>query len=238
LAAPPDSVRAERPAELGIEDPEVSRPWTWRMLLANETFWAMALCILLSSYYWYFVLTWVPSYLIMSRGFSTLGMGRVLSTALFTMAAVNVIAGAAADRLAARIGVFRARLWFGVLGYVGTGAILLLLVTNRSWSLPILAFSLCATGIGNSTYWTIIQHASPEKMVGRSVGFLNTVSVAAGAVAPIVTGWILGPQKHFGPAIIVAGVCPVLAALCLLVAGSKGLAKIKSLLAGEAYSEN
>ncbi|HZT70860.1 MAG TPA: MFS transporter [Terriglobia bacterium] len=238
LAAPPDSVRAERPAELGIEDPEVPRPWTWRMLLANETFWAMALCILLSSYYWYFVLTWVPSYLIMSRGFSTLGMGRVLSTALFTMAAVNVIAGAAADRLAARIGVFRARLWFGVLGYVGTGAILLLLVTDRSWSLPILAFSLCATGIGNSTYWTIIQHASPEKMVGRSVGFLNTVSVAAGAVAPIVTGWILGPQKHFGPAIIVAGVCPVLAALCLLVAGSKGLAKIKSLLAGEAYSEN
>jgi MFS transporter, ACS family, D-galactonate transporter len=236
FAAPSDGTSAARRAERAADDLATPRTWTWRMLLINRTFWAMSLSIFLSSYYWYFVLTWVPSYLILSRGFSTLGMGRVLSTALFTMAIVNVLAGAAADRLAARIGVFRARLWFGVLGYAGTAAILLLLVTDRSWALPILTFSLCATGIGNSTYWTITQHASPKSMVGRSVGFLNTVSVAAGAAAPVITGWLLGPQKHFGPAIVVAGVCPVLAAVCLLAAGAQGLAGIKVLLAGEVYS--
>ena len=74
-------------------------------------------------------------------------------------------------------------------------------------------------------------------MVGRSVGFLNTVSVLGGVLAPVITGWLLGPQKHFGPAIVVAGVCPVLAAVCLVVAGSKGLAQIKSLLAGKVYTE-
>jgi MFS transporter, ACS family, D-galactonate transporter len=237
FAAPPDGTRAERQAAREAENLAAPRRWTWRMLLTNGTFWAMAVAILLSSYYWYFVLTWVPSYLTLSRGFSTMGMGRVLSTALFAMAIVNVIAGAAADRLAARIGVFRARLWFAVLGYIGTGAILLLLATDRSWSLPILAFSLCATGIGNSTYWTMTQHASPRNLVGRAVGFLNTVSVLGGVLAPVVTGWLLGPQKDFGPAIIVAGVCPVLASVCLLAAGSKGLSRIKSLLAGEAYSE-
>ena len=237
LAAPSDGTRAERQAQKAEDDLAEPRRWTWRMLLANKTFWAMSLSILLSSYYWYFVLTWVPSYLILARGFSTLGMGKVLSTALFTMAIANVVAGATADKVAARIGVFRARLWFGVVGYVGTAAILLLLVTDRSWALPILTFSLCSTGIGNSTFWTITQHASPKNMVGRTVGFLNTVSVAAGAAAPVITGWILGPQKHFGPAILVAGVCPVLAAACLLAAGSKGLARMKSLLAGEAYAD-
>ncbi len=237
FAAPSDGTRAERQTVRAAEDLAAPRRWTWRMLLANKTFWAMSLSILLSSYYWYFVLTWVPSYLILSRGFSTIGMGKVLSTALFTMAIVNVVAGAAADRVAARIGVFRARLWFGVVGYAGTAALLLLLVTDRSWALPILTFSLCSTGVGNSTFWTITQHASPKNMVGRTVGFLNTVSVAAGAAAPVITGWILGPQKHFGPAILVAGVCPVLAAACLLVAGSKGLSQMKSLLAGEAYAE-
>ena len=80
------------------------------MLLRNGTFWAMALATLLASYYWYFVLTWVPSYLILSRGFSTLGMGRVLSTALFTMAVVNVVAGAAAGAaMLARPGLLRAK---------------------------------------------------------------------------------------------------------------------------------
>jgi ACS family D-galactonate transporter-like MFS transporter len=207
------------------------------MLLANRTFWAMSLSILLSSYFWYFVLTWVPSYLILSRGFSTLEMGRVLSTALFTMAIVNVLAGAAVDKLAGRIGVFQARLWFGVVGYIGTAAILLVLVTDRSWVLPILTFAMCATGIGNSNFWTITQHASPKNMVGRTVGFLNTLSCVAGAVAPVITGLILGPQKHFGPAILVAGACPVLAAVCLLAAGSRGLARIKALFAGEVYAD-
>ena len=237
FAAPPDMSRAERQAAKKLNEAAAPRPWTWNMFLGNGTFWAMALATLLASYYWFFVLTWVPSYLVISRGFSTLEMGKVLSTALLIMAGVNVVSGKAADRLAAAVGVFRARLWFAVLGYVGTGALLLLLVTGREWSLPILTFSLCATGIGNSTYWTIVQHASPEHLVGRAVGFLNTISVLGGVLAPIVTGWLLGPQKHFGPAIFVAGVCPVLAAFCLLVAGSKGLAGVKSLLAGELYTE-
>jgi MFS transporter, ACS family, D-galactonate transporter len=238
FATPSDGTRAARQAAKAADDLAAPRRWTWRMLLGSGTFWAMSLSILLSSYYWYFVLTWVPSYLILSRGFSTLGMGRVLSTALFTMAVVNVLAGAAADKLAARIGVFQARLWFGVLGYLGTAAILLLLVMpGRSWTLPVLTFSLCATGIGNSNYWTITQHASPKNLVGRVVGFLNTISVAAGASAPLITGLLLGPQKHFGPAIFVAGVCPAVAGVCLLAAGSKGLTRMKTLLAGEAYAD-
>jgi len=237
FAAPSDGTRAARQAEKAADDLAAPRQWTWRMLLANRTVWAMSLSILLSSYYWYFVLTWVPSYLILARGFSTLGMGRVLSTALFTMAVVNVLAGAAVDKLAARIGVFRARLWFGVIGYAGTAAILLLLVTDRSWALPILTFSMCATGIGNSNFWTITQHASPKNMVGRTVGFLNTLSCVAGAAAPVITGLLLGPQKQFGPAILVAGVCPVLAAVCLFAAGSRGLSRMKALFAGEVYAD-
>jgi ACS family glucarate transporter-like MFS transporter len=238
FAAPPDGTRAVRQAEKAADDLAAPRRWTWHMLLTNQTFWAMSLSILLSSYYWYFVLTWVPSYLILSRGFSTLGMGRVVSTALFTMAVVNVLAGSAVDKLAARIGVFRARLGFAVVGWAGTAAILLLLVTpDRSWALPILTFSMCATGIGNSNFWTIAQHVPPKNLVGRTIGYLNTLSQVAGMAAPVITGWILGPQKHFGPAIFVAGVCPVLAAGCLLAAGSKGLEWMKAFLAGKDYPD-
>lgn len=234
FAVPSDGTAARRPQEHKSEGIAVPRRWTWRLLMARRTFWAMSVAILLSSYYWYFVLTWIPSYLILARGFSTVGMGSVVSTALFTMAGVNVLAGSAADKLAARLGVFQARLWFAVMGYAGTGAILLLLVAqDRSWALPILTFSMCATGIGNSNYWTISQHVPPKNMVGRTIGFLNTISVVAGAAAPVITGWILGPQRHFGPAILVAGTCPLLAAICLVAAGSPGLERAKALLAGE-----
>jgi MFS family permease len=236
--APSDGTRAVRQAEKAADDLAAPQRWTWPILLSSRTFWAMSVAIFLSSYYWYFVLTWVPSYLILSRGFSTLGMGRVVSTALFTMAAVNVLAGAVVDRFAARIGVFRARVWFAVAGYIGTAAILLLLVTpDRSWALPILTFSMCATGIGNSNFWTISQHVPPKNLVGRTIGYLNTIGQVAGVTAPILTGYLLGPQKRFGPAILVAGICPVLAAGCLLAAGSKGLGRMKAFLAGEDYAD-
>jgi MFS family permease len=237
FAAPPDGTRAVREAAKAADDLAAPRRWTWNTVLTHPSFWAMSLSILLSSYYWYFVLTWIPSYLILARGFSTLGMGRVVSTALFTMAIVNVLAGAVVDKLAARIGVFRARLAFGATGYAVTTVILLLLVTpNRSWALPILTISMCATGIGNSNFWAISQHLLPKNLVGRMIGYLNTLSQVAGAVAPVITGLILGPQKHFGPAIFVAGMCSLLAAVCLLAAGAKGLERMKALLSGEASS--
>ncbi len=227
-----DQTRSVRQPATTSKNPVRARRVVWRPLLTDRTFWAMSLSILLSSYYWYFVLTWVPSYLILSRGYSTLGMGKVVSIALFTMAIVNILAGAAADRLTARVEVFRARLWFAEAGYIGTAAVLLLLIAGgRAWTLPILTFSMCATGIGNSSFWAIVQHVSPENMIGRSVGYLNTVSVMAGAAAPIITGLILGSHEHFAPAILVAGLCPVLAAVCLLAAGPTRLSAVKSMWA-------
>jgi len=227
LAAPRERVRAQKA--------EVSGPLNWRALLRGKSFWALSLCILLASYYWYFVLTWVPSYLVLSKGFTTLQMGSIVSTCLFAMAGTNVIAGFTADRLAGRIGVFRSRVLFAAAGYLGTAAVLLLLVLrDRGWVLPVLAFSICATGAGNASFWALVQQVSPRHMAGRSVGYLNTLSQVAGAAAPIITGWILGPEKQFGPAILVAGICPVLAAGCLLAAGSSGLEKTRALLAEHA----
>ncbi len=235
LAVPSDGSREQRQRERAVGEPVSTSPIEWGAVVMSGTFWSLSLCVLLASYYWYFVLTWVPSYLTLSRGFSTLEMGRVVSTGLFAVAGTNVVAGYAADRMAVRIGVFRSRLLFASVGYTGTAAILLLLVLpGRASVLPILMSAMCATGTGNSSMWAIVQHVSRKDMAGRAVGYLNTISQVAGAAAPVVTGLILGPQKHFGPAIVVAGVCPVLAAACLLANGSSGLERTKSFLAGDA----
>ncbi|HVW07134.1 MAG TPA: MFS transporter [Bryobacteraceae bacterium] len=216
FAAPRDRARIRENQTPGV--------WNLGAIVREKAFWALSLAILLASYYWYFVLTWVPSYLVLSKGFTTLQMGSIVSTCLFAMAGTNVIAGFAADRLAGRIGVFRSRVGFAAAGYLGTAAVLLLVVVReRGWVLPVLAFSICATGAGNASFWAIVQQVSPKNMAGRSVGYLNTLSQVAGAAAPVITGWILGPAKEFGPAILVAGICPVLAAGCLLAAGSGGL---------------
>ena len=48
---------------------EASTPfeWPWQLVFSAVPFWAMSACVFLLSYYWYFVLTWMPSYLTMAR---------------------------------------------------------------------------------------------------------------------------------------------------------------------------
>ena len=230
--APKDKPKAQRAMETAEAPPQ--HPVQWKELFATPAFWAMSCCIFLSSYYWYFVLTWVPTYLTSARGFTTLEMGKVLSAPLFAMALVCVAGGYAADRVAKRTGnVFRTRILFASVAFVTSSLILLLLILpDKAAVFPILTISMCATGIGNTSYWAISQHAPPKYMVGRTIGFLNTISQIAGAAAPLITGFILGPQKQFGVAMIVAGVCPIFASALLLFAGSNGLERIKTILAG------
>jgi MFS family permease len=225
--APRDRPRAAETAQTA------THPVRWGEVLRSRALWTMSACIFLSSYFWYFLLTWVPSYLTLSRGFSTLEMGKLLSTPLFVMAGLNIGAGALADRLAKRFGVFRVRLLFAAGGYLGSASMLLLLVVpSRDLVFPILLVSVVTTGIGNSSYWSLAQHAPPAHMVGRTIGYLNTLSQMAGAAAPLITGLILGPEKHFGPAILIAGTTPALAAACLLFAGSKSLERVRLMLEG------
>jgi hypothetical protein len=192
----------------------------------------MSACVFCFSYYWYFLLTWMPAYLTLARGFSTTGMGRILSAPLFTMAVLNLGVGWLADRLVARSGaVFQTRILFAAAGLVGASSILLLnVIPGRAPVLPILVISICSFGVTSSSYWAIAQYAPPTFLVGRSIGYLNTLSQTAGAIAPVITGWSLGPAKDFRFAILSAGVAPLIACVLLFTAG-RGLEKLKRELA-------
>jgi MFS transporter, ACS family, D-galactonate transporter len=210
-----------------------SHQWPWTAVLSSPAFWAMSACVFFFSYYWYFLLTWMPAYLTLARGFSTMGMGRILSVPLFTMAVVNVGFGWLSDKVVARNeAVFRTRITFAVAGLLGASSILLLnVVPGRAPVLPVLVISICSFGVTSSSYWAIAQHTPPAFLVGRGIGYLNTLSQMAGAVAPVITGWSLGPTKNFHFAILLAGVAPLIACALLFVAGPQGLENLKRTLA-------
>lgn len=210
----------------------------WRRIVACPAFWTMPAALFLLSYAFGFILTWVPTYLTAARGFSTLEMGRMLSVAFFAMAVASIATGALADRLIRRTGsVFRVRLTCAALGMAGASSTLLLpVVPQRAAMLPILTFSMCSMGVAISNFWAISQYTAPRNMVGRTIGFLNTISQCAGAMAPIVTGWLIGPAKRFETAIVVCGVFQLLACAFLFLTGPGRLEHIKSLMS-DGYSQ-
>ena len=207
--------------------------WPLQLILTSPSFWALSASVFFFSYYWYFLLTWMPAYLTIARGYSTIGMGRIFSIPLFAMAVVNVLAGFLADKLIKKRGtVFGVRLRFLMFGLLGSGAILLLnFLPGRAVVIPILTFSICSFGIASSSFWAIAQFASPSAMVGRAIGYLNTLSQIGGVCAPLFTGWSLGPHKDFRLAILLAGFSPLISLVVLFLTGPKGLTKLKSDLA-------
>jgi MFS family permease len=196
----------------------------WGGLLANPTLWAMAVFILFSSYYWYFLLTWVPAYLTASRGFTTLGMGRMLSAALACMALTNGVTGFLSDRLLKKAkSMFGVRVWFVAIGSVGASLLILLnVLPGNGAGMVVLFVSVCSFGVVSANFWTLAQNVAPATKVARVIGFLNTASQVAGIAAPWITGYLIGPRKEFGPAIVIAAVCPLVSLVPLFVA-SRGL---------------
>ena len=211
------------PADPGVKIAPESKALAsgWPQAFAKPAAWAMTAFVFFSAYYMYFVLTWVPAYLTLVQKFSTIEMGHVLSTPLFAMAGAMTVFGAISDRLVRLTGrACAVRLWFSCGGMLGAGTVLFLLVIpNRRWVLLVLVVSLCCWAVGSSNYWSLAQLLSPAQLIGRSIGYLNTVAQVAGAAAPLITGWLLGPSRDFTLALLVAGSFPLIACLILAVVG-------------------
>jgi ACS family D-galactonate transporter-like MFS transporter len=203
-------------------------------LLRSPVFWAMTISIFLYSYFWFFVLTWIPSYLIISRGMSHLKMGVALGTPLLLMSAVSLAAGALSDLLVRRTGATLAvRKGFICSGFcIGSSLLLLLTPAGGGSVTGVFFLSLAGIGIGGGNFWALAQMTAPAEATGRVIGYLNTVAQVAGASAPVVTGWLLGPERNFTSGIVIAGCCPALAAFVILaLVRERGLLHFESVFA-------
>lgn len=185
----------------------VKFPLTWMEVFRLRLVWAIVIGAFFYSYYWYFCLTWLPSYLVMGRGLSYLKMGAYTAAPLVAMAIVSPFCGYVADKLIARgAHALQVRKAFVCLGFIaGSSIVLVPGVKSPTTVLGILVFSLGGIGLASGNYWALTETVSPSALVGRVVGFQNTVANLAGIAAPILTGWLITLTKNFVLSIWVAG---------------------------------
>jgi MFS family permease len=187
--------------------------------LRTPVAWGLAGSVFFYSYYWYFFLSWVPTYLVLKHGMPNLKMGMIMAAPLAGMAAVNLCSGTIADLLIRRRGnSILVRKRFVYVGFFLASALMALAWVEKGGPvLPILLTSLMGVGIGAGNYWALSQSAVQAELIGRALGFQNMIAQAAGAAAPLVTGLLLGPEQDFRMAILVAGGCPIISVVLLLL---------------------
>jgi MFS family permease len=189
----------------------------WKALWSSPLTWGITINAFFYSYFWYFCLTWLPSYLMMAHGFSFLKMGTYMALPLVGMAIVSTVCGHTADRLITHFQKpLLVRKAFIIAGMMLASTILLILVMKSvSLLFPILLVSLMGVGLAAGNYWSLTQLISPADWIGRVAGYQNMIAQFAGVCAPLLTGLLIGESKRFGLSIFVAGMSPVLAAIVI-----------------------
>jgi len=163
----------------------------------------------------YFLLTWLPFYLVTEQHFSTQTMARV-GGATFAMSALScLVCGRLSDRLISTGSTpTRVRNTFVVLGLTCTGLFLSgCAVAPKSGLVTLLLLAGAAMGMTSSNLFAVSQTLAGPLAAGRWMGVENFVANLAGVVAPTLTGLLLGWTGHFYWPFLITAVVTALGAL-------------------------
>ena len=184
--------------------------------------WGTFICLFCGNYTWYFLLTWLPWYLVRERHYSERQMGNFGSMAFWAVGLASLISGVISDRLVQHGGspTF-VRKFFAAGGLIGAIVIVgVPLLQSQAASLGVLIFACISFGCYSSHPWLIGQTLAGPAAAGRWSGMQNAIGNLAGVIAPWLTGRIVRDTGHFVYAFAVVGVVlAVGAASYLLIIG-------------------
>jgi MFS transporter, ACS family, D-galactonate transporter len=161
--------------------------------------WGTCVGLFCSNYVNYFLITWLPFYLVRERHFSLDKMARIGGIAYLSAACFSTLSGWLSDRWIAAGGtptLVRKTFVGGGLALAG------ILLGLSALSGPVVGLILLFIGInffgaGSSNLWAITQTLAGPEAAGRWTGFQNFFGNLAGVVAASLTGFVLDRTGHF-----------------------------------------
>ena len=186
---------------------ESGQPVRMLDILRRREAWGTYLGMFCLGYVWYFLISWLPSYLVTGRGLSMQSMAVLGSLPFWAMAATSVLGGWFSDRLIRRgASVTRVRKTFA------TGGLLLCCVTllpaaavrSPDLSVLLLVVSCSALGLFTSNVWAITQTLAGPHAAGSWTGIQNAIGNIGGVISPVLTGIVVGRTGSYYLAFAVA----------------------------------
>ncbi len=184
--------------------------------------WGTSAGLFCSNYVNYFLITWLPYYLVRERHFSMDHMARIGGAAYLLGACTATLSGWLSDRwIAAGATPTRARKTFAGGGLACAGIFVgLAAVSGPAYCVAALILGVISFSANASHIWVITQTLAGPQAAGRWTGFQNFLGNLAGVAAPALTGYVLDRTGHFYWAFaIVAAVALVGAAAWVFLVG-------------------
>ena len=176
---------------------------TFGMILRERSFWGAATGHFCGSYLTYFVMNWLPYYLVIEWHLS---MTSMVGTAglLYVIDSISCVAtGWIADRCIRGGGspTF-VRKWATGFGYslAAIALVLCALAGERTYLYCLVAMAV-GSGIANAGTFAFAQTLAGPRAAGKWTGMQNAVANLAGITGPALTGFLVEWTGHFGLAL-------------------------------------
>jgi len=161
--------------------------------------WGTCVGLFCGNYVSYFLITWLPFYLVRERHFSMNEMAKIGGTAYLLGACFSTLSGWLSDRLIMSGETpTRVRKTFTGGGIALAGISLAFsAIGGPAVCVVMTILGVISFGVSSSNIWAITQTLAGPQAAGRWTGFQNFVGNLAGVVAPAVTGLVLERTGHF-----------------------------------------
>ena len=184
-------------------------------ILRTREFWGAALSHFSNNYAFYFIITWLPTFLVRAGGFSVSQMAGIVAAIYAVYSAATVAAGLLSDRWIARGGSpTRVRKAFLITSAAGTavtiGASAIVAPAVTVWLLGAAGLFF---GLATSNGFAVTATLAGPHAAGRWAGAQNVAGQLAGVLSPLVTGFLVDRTGRFAMAFGIAAAFALLAAL-------------------------
>jgi MFS family permease len=197
----------------------VGGPGFLDILRRRET-WGTFLGLFAINWAWYFLVTWLPTYLREARGYSAESMAVFGSLPYWCIAVSSITFGWLSDRLIVRgFPVSTVRRAFCSGGLLLAGAFMLpaALVANGRTAVYLLAIAAALFGLSTSNIWAITQRLAGPPAAGKWTGLQNAFGNLAGAFGPWLSGILVERSGSYVPAFALVSIVMGLGAVSFLV---------------------
>jgi MFS transporter, ACS family, hexuronate transporter len=172
------------------------------------------------NYVLYFLLSWLPSYLVDYQHLAVKSMA-IVGALPWLGATIGLIAGGAmADVLARkfRSGMLAYKLIICI-GLLGSALCILLAsrVTSASLAVTLIVIASLLAFLTPQTCWILVQSIVPADRVGTTGGFVHFLANLAGIVAPGLTGYIVQYGGGYSTAFAFAATLAAIGAACVML---------------------
>jgi len=188
-------------------EPENDSPAIHQVAI-NASVWGTSIGMFSLGYVWYFLLTWLPSYLMDEHGLNLKETAVLAALPLLSMAASSVFWGWAADRLISKgHSPTFARKTVSLCG-LSIAAVLLVAasrVQSSNACIALLSGSTAALGMFTANVWAMTQTMA-GKAAGSWTGIQNCIGNMGGIISPLVAGWSVQYTKSYQSAFYIAAI--------------------------------